>query len=142
MMKSILFCLAATFAWCGCDTPVNENSSYDYSVEQQIGCFCPNAGVWVKLFVKADTIADAVTMPDNIHLSYEERRPFRTIKGLQELIPQIDTGKYDVKITMDSAYNYPSYIYFTPKAVRHGDTVQVVTDAQMVYTTKNFVKLH
>jgi hypothetical protein len=128
--------------FCGCDTSVNQNNSHDYTIEQQLGCFCPQGGVWVKLYVKADTIAEAVTISTNSHLSYEERKSYKTIKGLFEVISQIDTATYNVKISIDSVNNYPSYLYFNPKPIVHGDTVQIIEDAQMTYTTKNYNKLN
>lgn len=30
----------------GCDTPVSQTESYGYTLEEQMGCFCPQGGVW------------------------------------------------------------------------------------------------
>jgi hypothetical protein len=141
-MKALFYCLATTIAFCGCDTSVNDSNSYDYSVEQKLGCFCPHGGVWVKLSVRADTVADAITISDNNRLSYQEARRYKSIKGLFEVISEIDTARYDVRTTFDSLNNYPSYIYFNPKPIVHGDTVQAIFDAQMSYTTRNYIKLN
>jgi hypothetical protein len=139
----IPFCwLTLTIALFGCDNSTGENSSYDYSIEQQLGCFCPQGGIWVKLYVRADTIADAITISDNAHLSYEQRKSYKSIKGLFEELSKIDTASYVVKITMDSTKNYPAYLYFNPKPVTRGDTTQIISDAQMSYTTKLFTKLN
>ncbi len=126
----------------GCDTVVNNNKPYDYSIEQQQGCFCPQMGIWVRLFVKADTIAEAVRISDNVRLSYAERQSYRTIGGLFDVVNRLDTAGFDIRIDFDSLYRYPTYIYFSPKPVRHGDTVQVIYDAQMSYTTRNYIKLN
>ena len=140
--KSLLYCLTIAIAFCSCDTSVNNNNSYDYSVEQNLGCFCPQGGVWVKIYAKADTVAEAVTISDNNPLSYQERMRYKTIKGLFEVISQLDTSVYDVRVAFDSLNNYPSYLYFNPKPVVHGDTVQVIVDAQMSYSTRSYIKLN
>lgn len=142
IMKASFCLLALTIAVCGCDNSTSVNTPYDYSIEQQLGCFCPQWGIWVKLYVRADTVADAIAISDNGHLSYEQRKPYKSIKGLFEQLAQIDTALYDVKVTIDSTNNYPTYLYFNPKPVIHGDTTQIIKDAQMVYTTKNFAKLN
>ncbi|MGE5812371.1 MAG: hypothetical protein ACM339_12765 [Ignavibacteria bacterium] len=41
----------------GCDSVVNENNSFDYSIEQTKNCFVLKPETWVKLYVDADTIA-------------------------------------------------------------------------------------
>jgi hypothetical protein len=140
-MKNILCFLITTIFLNGCDTPVNENKSYDYSIEQQTGCFCVLGGVWVKLFVKADTIADAINLSDNSRLAYEQQTQYRTIKGLNNELLSIDTSIYDIRVTMDTVLHYPSFIYFNPKPIIHGDTVLIVADAQMSYSTRNYTKL-
>jgi hypothetical protein len=141
-MKALFCCLIITIVLCGCDATVNENNSYDYSIEQQMNCFCPQSSVWVKLFVKADTVADAIRISDNIHLSYGDRKPYKSIKGLLDEVARLNTGTYNVIITMDSVNNYPSYLYFNPNPVANGDTVQAILDAQWSYTTKNYIKLN
>ena len=140
-MKNLLFVFITTMILSGCDTPVDKNNSYDYSIEQQTGCFCVMGGIWVKLFVKADTIADAINLSDNSRLAYGQQRQYRTINGLNRELLSIDTSIYDIKVTMDTVLHYPSFIYFNPKPIIHGDTVLIVQDAQMSYTTKNYIKL-
>ena len=124
----------------GCDTAVNESDSYDYSVEQQMGCFCPQGGQWVRLFVRADTIARAISISTGSNLTYEEWRPYRTIRGLFHEISLRDTSVYEVRVEIDSTYNYPSLVYFNPKPIVHGDTVLTVMDAQLSYSTRNYVR--
>ncbi len=141
IMKNVLYFLIATTILSGCDNPIDQSNSYDYSIEQKTGCFCPLGGIWVKLFVRVDTIADAINLSDNSRLAYEERRSYKSIKGLFDVTSRIDTAKYDVRIIIDSMYNYPSYIFFNPKPIVHGDTVLITADAQMSYTTRNYVKL-
>lgn len=141
-MKKLFCCIAILFLANGCDSPVNQNNSNDYSIEQQLGCYCPFGGVWVKLYVKADTIVQAIAIADNCRLSYEEQRGYKTIKELFNVMAKLDTSIYDVNIKMDSVNNFPSLISFNPKPEVHGDTVLIITDAQMAYTTKNYIKLN
>ena len=105
-------------------------------------CFCPQAGVWVKLFVKADTTAGALDISSGSYLTYEQWKPYRTIKGLFDEISLRDTSVYDVRVVIDSTYNYPAFVYFNPKPVVHGDTVLIVEDAQLSYSTRNYVRLN
>ncbi len=140
-MKNLIFFFIALILY-GCNTLVNESSSYDYSIEQNVGCFCPRGGEWVKLFVKSDSITKAIKLSDNSRLSYDQRRLYRTIKDLYNEISNIDTSIYDVIITIDPLHNYPSFFYFNPKPIVHGDTISIVMDAQMSYTTKNYKKIN
>lgn len=141
-MKPYFYSFSIIFLLCSCEQSVNNDNSYDYSIEQQLGCFCPRGGEWVKLFVKADTIANAVVISDGSQLPFDEWKRYKTINGLYQVISKVDTSIYALKTTIDSVGNYPSYVYFNPKPVVHGDTVQIITDAQMVYTTKNYIKHH
>jgi len=142
-MRKIFYFIIVSILFIGCENSVeNKINSYDYSIEQQRNCFCPQAGVWIRLFVKSDTIAKAIYISDNSPLTYEQKRPYRTIKGLFEEIAQKDTSTFYVKVEMDSADNYPSYVYFNPKPKIHGDTVTVINDAQSSYVTKNYTKLN
>ena len=141
MMKTILFLIPLLLLLNGCDTIVDENSSYDYSIEQEMGCFCPQGGTWVKLFVKADSVSKAIRISDWYNLSYNEFRYYKSIKGLFDQISDIDTSKYDLKVIMDSKDNYPAYVYFNPKPiVVSGDTVAIAVDGQLSYTTRNYSK--
>jgi len=142
-MRKIFYLIIISILFVGCENSVENNiNSYDYSIDQRIDCFCPQAGIWVKLFIKSDTIANAIYIADNSPLTYEQIRPYRTIKGLYEEISKKDTSTYYIKVIMDSVSNYPSYIYINPKPKIHGDTVFVIKDAQLSYMTKNYSKLN
>ena len=141
MRTCYILIVALTVLLGSCDTPFVENDMYDYSVDQQMGCFCPQAEVWVRLFVRADTIALATNISTGSHLAYQQWSLYRTVKGLFDEIAMIDTSMFDVVVVMDSTYNYPSYAHFAPKPIVHGDTALVVDDAQWSYSTRNFVRL-
>lgn len=95
-----------------------------------------------KLFVKADTIANAVDISSGSYLTYARWKPYRSIRDLFDEISRRDTSVYIVRVVLDSTYNYPTFVYFNPKPVVHGDTVITVTDAQLSYTTRNYQKLN
>jgi len=137
---SVLY-LAITIVLVFCDAPGNAKDQYDYSIEQELGCFCPQGGKWVKLFVAADTIAAAQDLASGSQLSNLEWMPYKTVKGLFEEISNHDTSIFEIRITMDTIFNYPSYLYFNPKTIVHGDTAISMEDAQLAYTTRNFIYL-
>ncbi|MEJ2505634.1 MAG: DUF6174 domain-containing protein [Ignavibacteriaceae bacterium] len=141
-MKASFFILSVMFILYGCNILQDEYNSYDYSIEQRRDCFCPQAGIWVKLFVKADTVSTAIRISDNYILSYNEFRRYKSINELFNEIALRDTAKYEVKIEMDSKNNYPAYVYFNPKPIVNGDTVQVIFDAQLAFITRNYNKLN
>ena len=141
-MKTIFSCLPALIALIACDIGVNESQVYDYSIEQQMNCFCPQTGVWIKLYVKADTVADAIRISDDYHLKNEERKPYKSIKGLFDLIAGLDTVACMVTVRMDSVNNYPTFIYSSPRPVVIGDTVMIITDAQWSYITRDYIRLN
>ena len=139
MISLILF----LFALIGCDSIVNQNSNYDYSIEQKVGCFyCPESGEWVKLFIDADTIAAAFRILDNYKLPNDEIRNFKSIKGLFNAIAETDTNKYILMVKYNLENNYPSFLYLEPKPIIVNDTTTVIIeDAQIAYYTQNYIKL-
>ena len=140
-MKTTYFILSTIFILCGCDLLQDEYNSYDYTIEQRRDCFCPQSGVWAKLYIKADSVSKAIRISDNYNLSYTEFRRYKSIKGLFDEIALRDTARNEVKIIMDSKNIYPAYVYFNPKPIVKGDTVQVIFDAQLSYTTRNYFKI-
>lgn len=143
-MKSIqlLFtALVLTLLW-GCENVINENSSYDYVIEQKMECYCDQSGVWVKLYVSADTVSAAVRISDNSMVPYNEFKSYKSIKELFNIISETDTNKYNLVVQYDTADNYPSFIYKNPKPIVIDDsTIVRIEDAQISYTTRNFTKL-
>ena len=140
-MKTTFLILSIIFIISGCENIVDENNSYDYTIEQRRDCFCPQSGVWAKLYVKADSVSKAIRLSDNYNLSYNEFRRYKSIKGLFDEIALRDTARYEVEVVMDSKNNYPAYVYFNPKPmIVSGDTVMVIKDAQLSYTTRNYNK--
>ncbi len=134
----ILYCLIFT----GCnENTVNNEKQFDYSIDQKLSCFCPRAGVPVKLFVSADTIADAIIIPDKSRLPRNEWNRYRTIKGLFDEIAKWDTSKYTVNVSFDPEYQYPAYIYVNPKPIIINDTIiHVIADGDFSYSTSNYVE--
>ncbi|QQS36426.1 MAG: hypothetical protein IPM56_00275 [Ignavibacteriales bacterium] len=138
-MKTIYF-LALVFLISSCDTSIDVEEQFDYTIEQQMGCFCPQGGVWLKLYVVNDTISKAIRLSDNTILSYDEFKFHKSIKGLFNQIAVTDTSKFDLVVTMDPTNLYPSYLYYNPKPVVNGDTVIIIEDAQQSFTTRKLIK--
>ncbi|MFO7524531.1 MAG: DUF6174 domain-containing protein [Ignavibacteriaceae bacterium] len=139
-MKSFYFFSVLTFIIIinGCDN-ILESDLYDYTIEQQMGCYCPQGGIWVKLFISADTVSNAIRTSDNNKLTYDEFKHYKSIKGLFNKISETDTSTYDLIVTYESTNNYPSFIYINPKPIVINDsTVVTIEDAQLSYTTKNY----
>ena len=143
-MKNIILILSTAICIIlyGCnESSISGSESIDYSIDQRLSCFCPNSDMTVRLFVMADTIADAVDLSKKIHLPKNEWNRYKTIKDLFETISALDTSIFTVKVSYDPVYHYPSYISVNPKLVYLNDTiVQVIMDAGFSYTTSNYVK--
>lgn len=126
----------------GCDNLVDESNSYDYSLEQNMGCFCEQGGIWVKLFISADTVSNVVHISDNRELTYNEFKLYKSIKGLFNKIAETDTNTYELIVTFNSDKNYPSFIFIDLKPIVINDiTIVTIADAQLSYTTRNYIKL-
>jgi len=138
-MRSLIFISVAFVIFCGCsgdDLLVNDNFKYDYSIEQSRSCFCPYSGEKVKIFVKADTIADIIFLSNKSHLAYNWWQSYRTIKGLfREVSLWDDTVRFAVKVSYDPIFHYPSFISVNPKPFLG------ITDIGFAYETKNYLKL-
>jgi hypothetical protein len=142
MKFSIYFFVVFLLLINGCDTLVDESNSYDYSMEQRMDCFCSRAGIWVKLFIRADTISNAVRISDNKQLTYDEFKYYKSINGLFDLISETDTSTHQLIVTINSEDNYPSFLYIDLKPIVINDsTIVTVADAQISYTTNNYIKL-
>jgi len=126
----------------GCENSTEVHNSYDYSIEQKRDCFCPQADSWVKLFVQSDTIAKAIKLSDNSELTRIQYSPYKSIKELYDFISYIDTSTFYMYVETDSINHYPSYIYCKPKSKQFGDTAQIILDAQLSYTTRNYNRLN
>lgn len=141
-MKSLMFISIAFMVLIGCanNNPVGGlYPEYDYSIEQSWNCFCPNSGMKVKVFVRADTIANVILLSDNSYLPYDEWGRYKTIKGLFSEVASIDTLAYNVSVSYDSVFHYPSYIYVNPKPVVVNDTIVcIIQDAWFQIETRNF----
>jgi hypothetical protein len=144
-MKSIPLTLVIIVLFSGCtkkDNTVNTIQQYSYSIEQSRDCFCPQAGDPVRLFIAADTIADAVWISTNEHLTPAAWQRFRSIKGLVNEVNYWDSSSaFQVKAVYDSVYHYPSYVSITPKPMIINDTLMsIVDDAAVSYRTWNYIK--
>lgn len=142
-MKTIItFLIVFLFAINSCDNIVDENNNYDYSMEQKIECYCSQGGVWVKLFITADTVSSAIRLSDNFKLDYNNFWYYKSIKSLYDEISETDTIAYILIVEYDTNNIYPSFLYKEPKPIVLDDSTTVtIADAQISYTTQNYVKL-
>jgi hypothetical protein len=143
-MKSFNLVLFAIVLFSGCaknDNSVN-NLPFDYSIEQTRDCFCPQGGQPVRLFIVSDTIADAVWIATNEHLTPVEWQRFRSIKGLYNEIAYWDSSSvFQVSASYDSVYHYPTLVSITSKPIVVNDTlVSIIEDANVSYKTWNYTK--
>jgi len=140
-MKNISLLSVLILLSFSCETPIYDEL-FDYTIEQRIECFCPNVGVWVKLYVESDTVASAYLLSNSQPLNYESFKFYKSIKELFELISEIDTTQYVLRYNIDSIYNYPSYIYIDLKPVIIGNDTFYNADTQSIYFTRNYTKLY
>jgi len=126
----------------GCHSIVDDSVVYDYSIDQSMGCFCTQRGVWVKLYITSDTVSYAERIPDGSQLTYDEFRHYKSIKDLFDFIEETDTSIYILNYRFDYGNDYPSYIFTDLKPIVINDTTIVTpADAELSYTTKNYKKL-
>lgn len=137
----ILFTVICIFL-SGCDeNSLNVSESMDYSIDQKLSCFCPNSNMTVRLYVRADSIADAIDIDKRIHLPKNERERYKSIKGLFDMISKLDTSIFKIEVLYDRVYHYPSFISANPKPVYVNDSIiQVIMDAGFSYSTGNYIK--
>lgn len=140
--RTLIFFTAICIFLLGCnENSISENEPIDYSIDQKLSCFCPNSNVTVKLYIKADTIADVIDISKRIHLPKNEWKRYKTIKGLFEEISTLDTSVFKVEVKYDPVYHYPAYIYVSPKPIHVNDSIiQVIKDADFSYSTSNYTK--
>jgi Family of unknown function (DUF6174) len=140
-MKIFIFFALISFVFAGCENSVTENEPVDYSIDQRLSCFCPNSDKNVRLYIRADSIADAVDISKKIHLPKDEWGRYKTIKGLFDEISLLDSSVFTVEVSYDPIYQFPSLINAYPKPIHVNDSiVQIIMDAGFSYSTSNYVK--
>jgi hypothetical protein len=142
-MKTLIISLIVVlFIVTSCDTVNDEYNNYDYSIEQKMDCYCTQGGVWVKLYITADTVSAAARISDNYKLEYSNFWYYKSIKDLYNEIEETDTNDYNLIVEYD-ANNYPSYLFKEPKPIVINDTTTIsIADGQIAFTTKNYIKLN
>ena len=142
MKRNIYFIATLILFHAGCNSNVDAPAVYDYSIEQRMDCFCTNSGAWINIYVSSDTVSYAERIPDGSQLTYDEFKYYKSIKGLFDFIAGTDTSKYILNYRFDYGNDYPSYIYTNLKPIVINDTTIVtVADADVAYTTRNYVKI-
>ena len=126
----------------GCHSIIDGSTTYDYSIEQKVLCYCGvQSGVWIKLYVASDTVSYAERISDNKQLANNELKFYKSIKGLFNLIAETDTSKYILAYRFDYGNDYPSYVYTDLKPIITDSTIHITEDADISYSTRNYIKL-
>jgi hypothetical protein len=137
--KIILIIAAIVFSFTGCELAEN-TTSYDYSIDQVLQCFCPSEGV-VRLFVQNDSIRNVIRISDNANVNIDRWSQYRTIEGLNREIINLDTTKYSLVVTYHPTDNYPLRVFINPKPVVIDSITYVIDDGGYSYETSNYTKL-
>ena len=86
----------------------------DYVVTQSYFCAygCPPRNYYYKVVVKGNEVVDVLDLQDDTSLEIEDRRRFLTIdESFEGLESTIWTQPATFKITYNSIFGYPEYIY-------------------------------
>ena len=83
---------------------------HDYSIDQTRSCFCINAGVAVRITIKADTVFSVVKISDNslITTGY-----YFTVDSLFGIIN--DSENDSLVIKYNDEYGYPEFLDINPQ---------------------------
>ncbi len=116
-MKLSIISLIFMIVVIGCskkDNIVDSIQKFDYSIDQKVSCNCPEVAD-ARIFIVADTIGDAISLSDGLHIPHQYWESYRTIKGLHEFISKCDTSLFNIEVEYDSLQFYPSLIAMYPK---------------------------
>ena len=117
-------------------TPVSRPPQADYSIDQEVDCFCAFGGKQVRLFIVSDSIAEAYWIATGVRLTAVERAPYRTIHQLNAQIRAWDTSStFTLTVAYDSTYGYPSLVSLEPNPAMQ------IADVGVAYRTWNYVCL-
>jgi hypothetical protein len=141
MKQTFYFFVAILFFITGCDSPTEVSNHFDYSIEQKMDCYCSQNDIWVNLFITSDTVSNAIRISDNKQLNYNEFKYYKSIKELFEWISETDTTVYNLVVSTNSEYNFPSFIFIYPKPVVTDTITWIIADGELSYSTKNYKKL-
>ena len=109
------------------------NIPYDYSIDQVKFWADQYSGKPVRVYSKADTIADLRWISDSSQLPIYLWRDYRTLKGLSDEAGKWDTVDYVIVDTLDPVYHYPRYLSVHAKIVLPGG-------AAFTFVTSNIVQ--
>lgn len=84
---------------------------HNYSIDQSLSCFCPNAGELVRITVRSDTIASVIRISDASIVMH----PFYcAIDGLFRIIQ--DHSYDSIVVRYNTQYGYPEYLDVNPQS--------------------------
>ena len=121
MNKYILFTLIILLlSSCKNNLSPDNNTTYDYSIDQVKSWADQNSGRAVRVYSKADTIADLRWISDSSQLPVYLWSDYRTLKGLSNEVGKWDTANYIIVDTLDPVYHYPRFLSVHAKIVLPG----------------------
>ena len=122
-----------------CESEILEIETYDYTIEQQMVCFCAQQGRWARLFVRSDTIAAATDVSNGSRLTPQEWNQYKSIKELFDAIAMIDTSLTTLVVELDPGGKYPSFLSLESKPIIIDSTIIFETDGYVSYSTRNLI---
>ena len=83
---------------------------HDYTIDQELSCFCPTGGLLVQVTVRNDTVADVVRISDG---SIMPLSIYVTVDSLFGIIRNSTGDSMVVRYNAD--YGYPEYLDVNPQ---------------------------
>lgn len=106
----------------------------DYVIDQQHGCFCPDADQVFEIYVRNNDIVEIIRKSDHRPVSMVYLGQYKTIDDLFTLVTSIDPDSVDyLSVIYDTRFGFPCLIVVNP------DTIP--TDGEYSYSTSNIRKL-
>ena len=101
-----------------------------YSIDQHLSCFCANAGITARVFVKDNKVALVTDKATGDTLSSVYWHSYKTIEELFTIINGINPDSVaEFNVTYDAKFGYPTSFYVDQSAQ--------IADEEYQYTTAN-----
>jgi hypothetical protein len=133
-MKKVIIPIALIILFGSCKDNVSPNNSsvYDYSIDQVKYWVDQYSGQGVRVYSKADTIADLRWLSDNTQVPLYLWNNYRTMKGLSEEIGKWDTANFIIVDTLDGVYHYLRYLSIRSKVILPGSASFVLSSSNII----------
>ena len=105
----------------------------NYSIDQQLNCFCVNGGRWVKVVVKDNQVVNVVDVSNDSSLVMNQWAQYKSVDQLFTIIRSINKDSVALfRVEYDSTYGYPKSFYVDPSS--H------IADEEYGYNSNNLVR--